>query len=122
MLLGTRVSLTRYRYFLRAYFGTFRGCTPDASIRLPVLRVVARSVRDRCEIGARSVRDWGVNGAGASTFRVQLQGRCRAESVRDRCEIGVLGKDQQAPVYSAVLGVLGHARVMLDHGPRSAHS
>jgi len=83
------------------------------------------SWRDRCEIGARSVysvRDQGVNGAGASTFRVQLQGRCGAESVRDRCEIGVLGKDQRAPVYSAVLGVLGHARVMLDHGPRSAHS
>ena len=52
MLLGIRVSLTRYRYFLRAYFGTFRGCTPDDSIRLPVLRVGARSVRDRCEIGA----------------------------------------------------------------------
>ena len=68
----------------------------------------------------------GEYGAKASTFRVQLQGRCGAESVQwapmYSAVLGVLGKDQRAPVYSAVLGVLGHARVMLDHGPRSAHS
>jgi len=104
MLLGTRVSLTRYRYFLRAYFGTFRGCTPDASIRLPVLRVVARSVRDRCEIGARSGRK-----------------RCRgkyfpcAAAGQMRGRIG-------APVYLAVLGVLGEDQRLRCTRPYSVYS
>ena len=55
-----------------------------------------------------------------------MQGEIEARSVQRApvysAVLGVLGKDQRAPVYSAVLGVLGHARVMLDHGPRSAHS
>jgi hypothetical protein len=107
MLLGTRVSLTRYRYFLRAYFGTFRGCTLDDSIRLPVLRIVARSVRDRCEIGARSVR------SGRKRCRGKYFPCAAAGQMRGR--IG-------APVYLAVLGVLGEDQRLRCTRPYSVYS
>ena len=77
------------------------------------------SVRDRCEIGARSVRKRSECEFGANMVRNKCCSRATAGQMRG--EIGARSV-QRALVYSAVLGVLGHARVMLDHGPRSAHS
>ena len=86
------------------------------------------SVRDRCEIGARSVRKRSECEFGANMVRNKCCSRATAGQMQVQralvysAVLGVLGKDRRASVYSAVLGVLGHARVMLNHGPRSAHS
>ena len=98
MLLGTR--------YPRPGIGTFGGRTPDDSIRLPVLRVGARSVRDRC-----------VNGPSANSGRIWCESKyfpCAAAG-QMRGRIG-------APVYLAVLGVLGEDQRLRCTRPYSVYS